>query len=62
MAFSQLMTTKELSEYLGISYNRTYRIVRTTNIPRIKVGKTTFFRPQSVQRWLDETEGREKKY
>lgn len=47
---------KEIAEYLGVSKDTVYRLVRENKIPHIRIQSTILFRLASVTKWLAEQE------
>jgi PTS system nitrogen regulatory IIA component len=48
-----LLTTKQLAEYLQISERSVYRLLERGEIPAVKVGAQWRFRQSAVDEWLD---------
>ena len=48
-----LLTTKQLAEYLQLSERSVYRLVERGEIPALKVGGQWRFRKSAVDEWLD---------
>jgi PTS system nitrogen regulatory IIA component len=48
-----LLTTKQLAEYLQISERSVYRMLERGEIPAVKVGAQWRFRQSAVDEWLD---------
>lgn len=51
------MTVKETSEFLGVSVDTIYRMVRQKQIPHFRVRKRIFFRADSLEEWMRKQEG-----
>jgi hypothetical protein len=51
-----LMNGVELSEALGLSYNRTKIITQEAGFPKIRIGNRAYFKLDSVLAWLNERE------
>ena len=49
-----ILTLKELSEYLKIAEKTLYGYAREGRIPAIKIGSAWRFRRQDIEAWLDE--------
>ncbi|SDI43176.1 helix-turn-helix domain-containing protein [Natribacillus halophilus] len=52
----QTLTAKEVSEYIGVSIDMIYKMVRENSIPYIPVGNRKLFRRESIDQWLMEKE------
>lgn len=52
----QTLTAKEVSEYVGVSIDMVYKMVRENSIPYIPVGNRKLFRRASIDQWLMEKE------
>lgn len=52
------MTIDELAEYLQVSKSSLYKLVQNGQIPGHKVGKHWRFRRLTIDRWLDQGEGK----
>lgn len=50
------LTTKEVSEYLGLSLDFVYKLARSGELPSVKVGSRVLFRVATVDKWLQEKE------
>ena len=48
-----VMTTRELAEYLRLSERSVYRLLERGEIPAVKVGGQWRFRKSAVDEWLD---------
>lgn len=54
-----IMTIKEVAEYLKIREKTAYRLVAEGKIPGVKVGGSWRFRRSEIETWIDEQrEGR----
>ena len=52
-----LLTKQELAEYLGKSVKAIDRLeAQRKGPPRIKLGRTVYYRTESVEAWLDRQE------
>jgi excisionase family DNA binding protein len=49
-----LLTLKELSEYLKIAEKTLYGYARTGKIPGIRIGSAWRFRRSDIEQWLEE--------
>lgn len=49
----QLLTIKDLAEYLQVSQRTIYRLIKKRNIPYLKVGNQWRFRKQMIEEWLE---------
>ena len=49
----QILTIRELAEYLKLSLSTTYKLAQEGKIPGQKVGKHWRFRKETVDKWLD---------
>lgn len=54
------MTVKELADYIGVSTDLVYKMVRLNEIPFIRVGKRFLFRQETVDNWMRDQETRGK--
>src|SRR5690606_11981695 len=52
-AMSEVLTTKQLAEYLKLSERSVYRLLERGEIPAVKVGGQWRFRKSAVDEWLD---------
>lgn len=50
---SNLMTVKELQEYLKIGKNKAYHLVNTNQVPTIRIGNKTYIVVDKLQRYID---------
>lgn len=46
----------EAAEYIGVSKDTIYKLVRKQEIPHIRLGKRILFRVESLEAWLQERE------
>jgi excisionase family DNA binding protein len=51
-----LMTAGDLAAQWGVRSKHVLALARDGGLPHVKLGRYTRFRPESVQRWLDERE------
>ena len=56
MSKEQIMTVRELSEYLKIAEKTAYRFASEGKIPGFKVGSAWRFRKSEIDRWIKEQE------
>jgi excisionase family DNA binding protein len=47
------MTTEEVLEYLQVNLRTVYRLIKTRNIPAIRVGRQWRFRRGDIEAWLN---------
>jgi excisionase family DNA binding protein len=57
----QTIDVNEASIYLGISKDLIYSLVRTRDIPHIRVGKRILFRKGTLDCWITQQEEESKK-
>lgn len=50
------LTTKEAAEYLGISVDMVFKMVREKRIPHFRVGRRILFRVSSIDEWIEQQE------
>ena len=60
-AVKRLLTVGEMAGYLQISDATVYRMVRSGDIPCVRVGRSIRFRLAAVEVWLEESNGTEEK-
>lgn len=53
MSDDEIMTIKELSEYLKIAEKTAYRFAAEGKVPGFKVGSAWRFKKQEVDRWIE---------
>jgi len=51
----EVMTPKELAEYLRVHVRTIYRLAKSGQIPSLKVGGSWRFKKENVDSWLSET-------
>ena len=51
----KLMTIKELEKYLKVSRSSIYRLIKTSNLPYLKIGTNIRFERGAVEKWLNKT-------
>ena len=54
--FKQVMTVKEIAEYLGVHPMTIYKNVQKGKIPAFKIGASWRIRRDSIKKWMDENE------
>jgi excisionase family DNA binding protein len=50
----QILTTKEVSEMLGVHMSTVYKLIKEGKIPSFRVGSDWRFRREQIVRWLAE--------
>ena len=50
----EIMTVKQLAEYLKLNYQTVYKKVQKNEIPGSKIGRTWRFQKIVIDRWLSE--------
>lgn len=53
---SDIMTIREVANYLKLNEKTTYRLVSEGKIPGFKVGGAWRFRKAEIDRWIEEQE------
>jgi len=53
---NQLLTLSGLADYLGVSYNSAIRLKRESDLPRIKMGRNSYYRVSAIKAWLAQKE------
>ncbi len=56
----ELLTTKELADFLRLNEKKIYQLVRDSGIPHVRIAGKWLFPKQHVLRWIDENVQREK--
>jgi excisionase family DNA binding protein len=56
MLYDDIMTVKELAEYLKIAEKTAYRFSSEGKVPSFKVGSAWRFRKSEIDRWISEQE------
>ena len=51
----EVMTPKEVAEYLRVHVRTIYRLAKSKQIPSLKVGGSWRFMKEDVESWLSET-------
>ncbi|SNZ20087.1 methylation-associated defense system helix-turn-helix domain-containing protein MAD1 [Cohaesibacter gelatinilyticus] len=54
---SDIMTMKEVAEYLKINEKTAYRLASEGKLPGFKVGGSWRFRKQDIDKWIEEQRG-----
>lgn len=52
----QTMTVQETATYLGVSKDLIYNMVKTGELPAIKLGRRILFRKEVLERWMQSQE------
>jgi len=52
----QVMTVKEIAEYLDVHPMTIYKYVQDGKIPAFKIGASWRIRRDSIRKWMDENE------
>jgi len=60
ITMKELMTTKELADFLRLNEKKVYQIIRDGNIPHVKIAGKWLFPRAHVLRWIDENVERER--
>lgn len=50
------MTVIEAAEYLGVSKDTIYTMVRTDEIPHFRLRRRIFFSKEAIDKWIEEQE------
>lgn len=50
---SNLMTAKELQEYLHIGKNKAYDLIKHNDVPTVKIGGKTYVVVDKLQRYIE---------
>lgn len=56
-----VLTVKDIAEYLNLHPMTVYKYVKEGNIPAFKIGATWRIRRDSIKRWIRENEERGRK-
>lgn len=51
-AIEPLVGVQQLAELLGISARTSYRLAETGELPTLKIGSRSLFRPSEIESWL----------
>ena len=62
MSDQEMMTVKEVAEYLKIAEKTAYRFAVEGKIPGFRVGAAWRFRKTEIDRWISEQENKNSKY
>jgi len=57
----QIMTIKEVSEYLKLSEKTAYRLASDGKLPGFKVGGSWRFKSEDISRWIEQQKSKEEK-
>ena len=57
-----IITVKQLSQYLRISLNATYELMRSDGFPTLHIGKRLLVSKDNLLEWIDETSLKNKPY
>ena len=60
MPNDDIMTVKELADYLKIAEKTAYRFASEGKVPGFKVGSAWRFRKSEIDRWISEQEQKER--
>jgi len=55
---TDILTIREVAEYLKLNEKTTYRLVAERKIPGFKVGGAWRFRKAEIDRWIKQQEGK----
>ena len=55
---TQIMTLKEVAKYLGLHPISIYRLIKTTDIPAMKIGGQWRFKKDILDNWLTNQSGK----
>ncbi len=61
MANDEIMTVKELAEYLKIAEKTAYRFAAEGKVPGFKVGSAWRFKKSEVDQWINQQSKKESK-
>lgn len=50
---SNLMTVKELQEYLHVGKNTAYRLINNNEVPTVKIGNRTYVVVDKLQKYIN---------
>lgn len=51
----QVVTVRELSDYLRVHPSTVYRLVKTGNLPAFRVGDSLRFNLKEIEEWLEQS-------
>lgn len=54
LGMPQIMTVKELSEYLKVHPSTVYKLLRAGDLPAFRVGSDWRFNAETIDRWCTE--------
>ncbi|CAI8825449.1 Helix-turn-helix domain-containing protein [Priestia megaterium] len=54
--YRQTVTVKEASNYIGVSKDLIYQLVKENKLPHLKLGRRILFRKDSLDNWMLEQE------
>ncbi len=57
---NDILTIKDVAEYLKLNEKTTYRLVASGKIPAFKVGGTWRFRQSDINNWIEEQSAQRK--
>lgn len=52
----QTITVKEVADYIGVSKDVIYQLVREHQIPHLRIGRRILFRKEALNVWMDKQE------
>ena len=52
-ALTDLMTAKELQEYLNKKKNKAYELINKNDVPTVKIGSRTYVVVERLQKYID---------
>lgn len=52
------LTVKEAADYIGVSKDLIYKLVRENDIPNVRVANRILFRKIAIDKWMQEKEQR----
>lgn len=50
----EMMTVKDVSEFLGIGINQTYCLVRRDDFPKLRINRQYIIPSDKLKNWIDE--------
>lgn len=54
MMFDQIMTVKEVADYLKVNERTVYRMAAASQLPAFKVGGSWRFKQTEIELWINE--------
>ncbi|WP_346426760.1 helix-turn-helix domain-containing protein [Virgibacillus sp. YIM 98842] len=48
------LTTNEVAEYLGVSIDTIFKLVREKRIVHFRIGRRILFKKEAIDKWVDE--------